>query len=132
MRYEATVGYVAKILGQYTMKLTLRQIYYRLVADFGLPNKRSSYNQLSRHLVKARENGVIDETRIEDRTRSFLGGEKGFDGPDHFIEALKTYIANFHEQYDINLWEDQDTFIVIWIEKDALSRVIADELKDTV
>lgn len=126
MNYADIVRLVNSILKQYTMRLTLRQIYYRLVADHGLPNKRSSYNQLSKHLVKAREQGSVDENRIEDRTRSFLGGEDGYRNPESFLEALRAYIEDFHEQYDINLWKDQPEFTLIWVEKDALSRVIAE------
>lgn len=124
MKYADTVRNVSKILTEYTMRLTLRQIYYRLVADFGLPNKRSSYNQLSRHLVKAREKGEISERRIEDRTRSFLGGEEGYGNPANYEEVIRQWLDKAHENYDISLWADQDEFVIIWVEKDALSRVI--------
>lgn len=107
------------------MKLTLRQIYYRLVADHNYPNKRSSYNQLSSQLVKARENGEVDEWKIEDRTRSFLGGDTGWDSPESFIESVKKYFLNYWENYDRKLWADQDEFVIVWVEKDALSRVVA-------
>jgi len=55
--YPEIVGAVNKILGEYDFPLTVRQIYYRLVAANLIPNTRSAYNQLSSWLVKARENG---------------------------------------------------------------------------
>jgi len=107
------------------MRLTLRQIYYRLVADHNYPNKRSSYNQLSSQLVRAREQGEVDESRIEDRTRSFLGGDAGWKSPDDFADFVKDYWLDYWKHYSRKLWSDQDKFVVIWIEKDALSRVVA-------
>lgn len=89
------------------------------------PNKRSSYNQLSSQLVKAREKGEINENRIEDRTREFLGGENGFTSLQSFIDIVKSHFLNYWENYERNLWTSQEKFVVVWVEKDALSRVIA-------
>ena len=87
MKYDELIGKVNQILSEYSMRLTLRQIYYRLVADHGLPNKRSSYNQLSSQLVKAREKGQVNANRIEDRTREFIGGDYG-------CRILKLFLEN--------------------------------------
>jgi len=46
MKYGVLVERVNQILISYTMPLTLRQVYYRLVAAGLIPNTRSSYNQL--------------------------------------------------------------------------------------
>jgi len=45
MRYENLVQNVNRIMADYSMPLTLRQIYYRLVAGGLIPNNRSNYNQ---------------------------------------------------------------------------------------
>jgi hypothetical protein len=65
--YSTIVESTNKILSEYSYPLTLRQIYYRLVANGMIPNKRSAYNSLSKWLVKARERAEIDdiESRIE-------------------------------------------------------------------
>ena len=87
MRYELVVTYVNEIFDDYPgMKLTLRQIFYRLVADHGYPNTKSKYTQLSTQLVKARQRGDIDESRIEDRSRQFLGEDYGWESLDDFID----------------------------------------------
>ena len=103
MRYEETVGYVSKILAEYTMRLTLRQIYYRLVADFGLPNKRSSYNQLSRHLVKAREQGVISEAYVSDYGNECweLDAIDPTTLQDMVVKAIE-------ERIDLDKWEESE------------------------
>lgn len=130
MNYELLIKNVNEILKQYTMRLTLRQIYYRLVADYGLPNKRSSYNQLSRQLVKARENDEIDEYKIEDRARSTLGGDYGFGSADRFIEHQIDDFAECDQYFSMPMWTNQDTYLEVWVEKDALSRVISEVADD--
>ncbi len=122
--YADIVAKVNKILSQYhNTLLTLRQIYYRLVADYKLPNKRTSYNGLSRILVKARENGDVDDTRIEDRSRQVLGGDGGFASPEDYLEyKIDAFSGN---NYTRRMWDDQDSYVEVWVEKDALSRVIA-------
>jgi hypothetical protein len=126
MKYKDIIAHVNKILSEYTMRLTLRQVYYRLVANFGLPNTRSNYNCLSAQLVKARENNDVNEDRIEDRTRGFLGGDGGYHSPDRFAESYKSWFLKAWDSYTRNLWQDQNQFVIVWVEKDALSRVISD------
>jgi hypothetical protein len=116
---------VNKILAEYDFPLTLRQIYYRLVASSLIRNKRSAYNQLSKTLVRARENGDVDDTRIEDRARQVLEGERGYHGPEEFTEVTEKWFKSLGHQYNADLWADQDAFVEVWVEKDALSRVIA-------
>ena len=70
MRYGEIVKAVNEILAQYNAPLTLRQVYYRLVAKALIPNTVTSYKTLSRLLVKARERGEVDdaERRRQERT----------------------------------------------------------------
>lgn len=63
MKYAELVGAVKRIISGYSIPLTLRQIYYRLVVAGLIANTRSDYNQLSSQLVTARENGDIDDSR---------------------------------------------------------------------
>lgn len=121
----SVVEAVNKILAEYDFPLTLRQIYYRLVASSLVPNKRSAYNQLSKTLVKARENSEVDDTKIEDRARQVLEAERGYRDPEQFTETMKKWFKASGATYTTNLWEDQDVFVEVWVEKDALSRVIA-------
>jgi len=144
MKYAQLIPLVNKILSEYgSMRLTLRQIYYRLVAGYNYPNKRSSYNQLSSQLVRAREEQLIDGNRIEDRTRSFLGGytlhaltskgnmsflssHGGWGDTEDFADSVKDFFLNFWKTYELEMWRDQQYFVIVWVEKDALSRVVSD------
>ena len=125
MRYENVVRYVNEILSEYELDLTLRQIFYRLVANYGYPNTNSMYNQLSKQLVKARERGDVDESRMEDRSREFLGGDYGFDDSSDFVSYQIQRFLSSPRRYTRIMWTSQPEFVLVWIEKDALSRVVS-------
>lgn len=125
MKYELVVRETNKILEQYDFKLTLRQIYYRLVAAGLIPNKKSAYNQLSSQLVKARELEEVDDTRIEDRSRQVIERPEMFSSPDEFIDTARIWLRRLGENYLRAVWLDQEHFVEVWVEKDALTQVIA-------
>lgn len=112
---------VRRILEEYPgMRLTLRQIYYRLVANQTIENNISQYKYLSSILVQARYSGDIDFHAIEDRTRSMIGGDHTLIPPEERVERLIDYIENFPETYNIPFWYGQDVYIEVWLEKRAL------------
>jgi hypothetical protein len=125
MEYNKVVKLVNKILSQYTMPLTLRQVFYRLVANYNYPNTNSAYGQLSKQLVEARERGDIDETKIEDRSREFLGGDQGFDRLEEFMDYQINEFLSSPKYYYRKVWTEQPKFVIVWVEKDALSRIIS-------
>lgn len=126
MKYALVVNRVNEILDDYPgMKLTLRQIFYRLVAEHGYPNTKSKYTQLSTQLVKARQTGEVDEDRIEDRTRQFIGEDYGWGSMDDFVSNRFSSFLNSPLYYGRKMWTSQPEFIIVWIEKDALSTVVS-------
>jgi hypothetical protein len=124
-KYEILVRAVNEVMDQYTEPLTLRQIYYRLVARQVIPNTINEYKGLSRHLVKARETGAVDYRKIEDRLRTTIGGDSGFDSLEEYLEWRLDQLFNSHKYLDLAMWENQETFIEVWLEKDALSRTVS-------
>lgn len=108
------------IIGQYQAQgynLTLRQLYYRMVAANVIPNNEASYNNLSDTLSKARLAGLVSWDAMEDRTR-FLRGVGYHDSPDQVI-------ASAASGYNIDMWQNQDHRIEVWVEKDALVDVVS-------
>jgi hypothetical protein len=131
MNYSELIKAVNEILSQYSMKLTLRQIYYRLVSKNLIPNTKASYKGLSKQLVKAREKRDVDDSRIEDRSRKVQGnGDYGYDGIKGFIENAIRRMQDSWEYYDRRLWADQPRKIFVALEKDALSRLFLDATGD--
>jgi len=127
MKYEDMVKATNEIIDQYEMmNLIVRQIYYRLVSPpYNQPATRSFYVSWDRQLVKAREQGEVDETRIEDRTRELLGGDDGYSDIDSFLDIQMMRLEHSWMNYTKPLWTTQNYFPIVWIEKDALSRVVS-------
>lgn len=96
--------------------LTLRQLYYQFVARDIIPNRQSEYSRLGSVINDARLAGMIDWNSIVDRTRSYesLGH---WDSPADILRSA----AN---SYHIDLRSDQDEYLEVWVEKDALVGVI--------
>jgi len=129
--YFRIVAEVKSILSQYDMPLTLRQIFYRLVAKGVIPNTVNSYKRLSRILVKAREKGDIDDSRIEDRSRQVLGiGDFGYEDLDSFINMQIERLKECWYYWTRAMWKDQPKNVIIVLEKDALSRLFTDVADD--
>jgi hypothetical protein len=120
MKYDALISRVNQIINSYDVPLTLRQIYYRLVAAGDIQNTRSCYNALSSQTTKARENGQIDDRRMTDRSRRI--DDVSFDSPEDFLDAcLHTLKSKYVRRY----WDSQSVYCEVWVEKDALSGVLA-------
>lgn len=101
------------------LPLTLRQIYYQLVAHEVIENSVSSYKRLGSILTKARLEGLVPWEVIEDRARDTLwSGGYGMIGD--FIRHETEY---YLEGYRRDLLNMQKVAPELWIEKDALSRI---------
>ncbi len=105
---------VKTILGE-TKPMTLRQIYYQLVSKQVFENIKSNYDFLSGFLRDARKDGLISWTSIEDRTRRPRDVNMWEDVSD-FIKTLK-------DVYRLDVWQTQKKYVVVWLEKDALSGI---------
>ncbi len=105
------------ILAEYN-PMTLRQIYYQLVATHIIENKRSEYQKLSNALVTARQENIIPWEWIEDRVRRPQVVSMWQDLPD-FIETVKG-------AYRKDIWDLQPHYIEVWLEKDARSGIFSD------
>jgi len=96
--------------------LTLRQLYYQFVSRDFIPNTQASYKRLGELLNNARLAGLVDWDAIIDRTRN-LKAQPFWNSPASIIRAC----AN---QFEIDLWVDQEFAVEVWIEKEALIGVI--------
>lgn len=94
------------------LTLTLRQLYYQFVARGWLGNTKEKYKALGATISKAREQGLIDWRDIEDRGR----GATRVWGDEHAADVLRGIEYNLI----IDPWADQDFYVEVWIEKDAL------------
>lgn len=116
--YALLVG-ILEILEEYReqgYKLTLRQLYYQLVSRDRIANKTSEYKRLGNIVSKARLSGHIDWSMIEDRVR-IPAVNSHWDSP---VDILKSAAESFY----MPKWTDQDNYVEVWCEKDAVSNII--------
>jgi hypothetical protein len=120
-------------------RLTLRQLYYRFIATDAFPDSRyftdgkvdpgntsgrgtknclQNYKWLGNLVADGRVSGQIDWSDIEDRGRESSPGDAGWPSPEY---AMRAYANG----YGITHWDGQDWHIEAWVEKDALTDVIA-------
>ena len=97
--------------------LTLRQLYYQFVARGLLANRQTEYKRLGSIVNDARLAGLMDWDHLVDRTRN-LHDLPHWDSPDEIIRVVS-------EQYRTDRWEGQPYRVEVWVEKDALTGVIA-------
>jgi hypothetical protein len=111
---------INSILGEYReqgLTLTLRQVYYQLVARDFIPNTLAEYGRIGRLLMDARMAGLVDWDMIEDRTRGF-DRKTRWESPEAILEAAA-------ESFHLDMWEDQAVRPFCVVEKDALSGVLS-------
>lgn len=92
--------------------MTLRQLYYQLVARDLIPNNQKEYDRLGRIVSDARRAGLLDWDSIVDRTRN-LKSLSHWSSPGEIVDAVA-------EQYLTDKWASQSFRPEVWIEKDAL------------
>lgn len=96
--------------------LTLRQLYYQFVARDIIENTERSYKNLGSVITRARMAGLLSWEAIEDRNREYNSFWTDEDELNP-IRDLPRYI-----RYD--QWARQDTYIEVWVEKEALGNVV--------
>lgn len=97
-------------------ELTLRQVYYQLVARGYIPNNERSYKNIGNLINDGRLAELIDWYAITDRTRN-LRGNSHWDTPSEVIASAKY-------SYLLDKWEGQPNYVEVWVEKDALVDVV--------
>lgn len=97
-------------------QMTVRQVYYQMVARGHILNKQSEYQKISRVLTDARYAGIIDWSSIIDGAR---------------IPDLPSYFDNIDDLYreaknsfKLDRWQGQEYYIELMTEKDAISTII--------
>jgi hypothetical protein len=97
-------------------ELTLRQLYYQFVARGLIANSQSEYKKLGSVVNDARLAGMIDWSAIKDRTRA-MKEHSHWNSPSSIIETCV-------RSYRLNTRQDQETYVEVWVEKEALASVI--------
>lgn len=114
-----TIERVNDIVDEYEQdgySLTLRQVYYQLVARGFIPNNDRSYKNLGNLINDGRLAGLIDWYAITDRTR-YVRERGHWENPREIVRASA-------QQFYMNHWDDMAHHIEVWVEKDALIDIV--------
>lgn len=103
-------------------KLTVRQLYYQLVARDIIENTLQSYKNIASLVNDARIAGLIDWNAIEDRTREFITNAR-WRGGSHILKAVA-------DQFHMDMWETQERRVFVIVEKEALVGVLEDTCRN--
>lgn len=115
----ALIGTMNTIVAEYVAqnyRLTVRQLYYQLVARSVVPNTEQSYKRVTSIVNDAKLAGLMDWEAIEDRTREFLRRTRW----DSAASIVRAAADSFH----MDMWEGQDSRVFVIVEKEALAGVL--------
>lgn len=97
--------------------MTLRQVFYRATVDHLVEKTEQAYDRIGDMILQMRRDGTIPYSWVLDNTRAATV-YCGYSGLDEFLGSIKY-------RYSRDLWADLDEYCEIWIEKDALSSIVA-------
>ena len=125
---DELIDAMSGIIQQYGgMKLTVRQIYYRLVAAQLIPNSISGYQRIVKALGMARKAGAISYDAIEDRTRRVrMPLSESLESPEDYFNQFYDALGSLDRYYSIPKWYGQKNIVQVWVEKEALSSLFTE------
>lgn len=97
-------------------RLTVRQLYYQLVARGHIENTERSYQNICSTVNDAKLAGIMDWDAIEDRTRAFVRRTRWASG----ASIMKAAADSFH----MDMWANQEWRVFCVVEKEALAGVL--------
>ena len=99
--------------------MTVRQTFYRLVSNGVIEKTEKEYKStVVRLLTQMRRAGEIPYGWIADNTRWMR--------KPHTFSSMESALVYTAQTYRRALWDTQDAYVEIWLEKDALSGVLSD------
>ncbi len=114
----AVLGAIQTIVDAEDRQITIRHLYYRLVGLGVIEKTEPAYKSLCQHLSKWRRTGDIEWSAFTDSTRWHIK-DSTFDG---IHDALENSVATYRR----NLWDTQDVYVEVWVEKDAMAGIVSE------
>jgi len=118
LRQKTAVIWLAifRILDEVGPPMTVRQMYYALVSKGVYPKTEKGYDSVCYHLLQMRRRGIIPYNFLADNTR-WMRKPATYDSVQEFLEIGQ-------QAYRRSLWQNQNAYVEIWCEKDALAGVL--------
>lgn len=116
---QAKLLLIDGILTEYAREgydLTLRQLYYQMVARGHIENSQKSYKRMGELVNNARLAGLIDWNMITDRARHTVVNSHWND-PAEIVDAAA-------RQFQVDKWKYQPHHVEVMVEKQALEGIL--------
>lgn len=123
---EEVFSAVKLVLAKYRgTPITVRQLYYRLVAGGIISNVQRNYKNLVASLTKWRKAGSIPYDAFEDRTRGMSTHDSGWrkTDPDGWLFGYLDMAIRQARNYKLARWAGQKYRVVVAVEKQALEGI---------
>lgn len=122
---QATIGVldnVQRVLDEYKAygAMTVRQVFYRLVGEYGYDKTELAYKRLAEYLVKARRSGMISFGAIRDDGTDQAGGG-GWQDRQQFWRSVRSTADHFELDHQMG----QAQAIEIWCEAAGMVPMLA-------
>jgi hypothetical protein len=96
LRWEPIIAEAREIVESYNTAVTLRQLFYRLVARQLIPNTLLKYKYLSELTAMGRRDGTFPD--LTDRTSEIHGGAGGDTSPADALRSAAKYYTRDHSE----------------------------------
>jgi hypothetical protein len=119
----ALVGAVREVLAEYEeqLPLTLRQVFYRLVASRGYEKTEQAYSRLGETLNRARRAGYIPFESIRDDGVQAIRPQT-FGSPEEFVDWARENA----DVFNLDRQHGQPQYLEVWVEAAGMVRMVAD------
>jgi hypothetical protein len=97
---------------------TLRHIYYVCASSKFCPLSQKGYNKINGVVRRLRENELLNADNILDGTRIWR--------EPYVFSSPGDFLLNVQDQYQKDLWEDQNKHVAIFSQKDAMTSLLSD------
>jgi len=125
-KYQMLNRRTKEIIAEYDMRLTIRQIFYRLVSAQDIMSNRSEYVYFDKVFTEYRQQNISIAQYIEDKTRKIIENIYEDYPLDSYSESINNTLENVktgypYQSYNKNLLQSKIT--VILVEKQALENI---------
>ncbi len=97
--------------------LSVRGVFYRVMSAGAVEKSEKAYGAVQREVLKLRRAGELPYSWIADGTRWHLKNQSWSSVEDALDDAASSYRRA--------LWHDQDVYVEVWSEKEAISSIIS-------
>jgi len=98
--------------------MTVRQLFYQMSTRAYVPKSTQGYDRVQRATVQMRKTGILPHWVFTDHTR--------WRRKPSTKKGLSEALSFWQESYRREIWQNQEDYIEIWCEKDALTSIMSD------